>query len=124
MVVAKKRAAAVHALFLVRVGRINLPRSHLIRGCAPARRADVHQLLNSRSRTLLVLYQSEVLSLPHRSKRIGLPLLHSDGRVPRMRVLTIWRNHRGDDVLAGRQIAIVILTFAQVRHFGPSTETE
>ena len=29
-------AAAVHALFLVRVGRINLPRSHLIRGCAPA----------------------------------------------------------------------------------------
>src|SRR5207247_2587216 len=35
MVVAKKRAATVHALFLVRLGRINLPRSHLIRGCAP-----------------------------------------------------------------------------------------
>src|SRR5437773_1684553 len=82
------------------------------------RRAGVHQLLISRSRILLVLYQSEVLSLPHRSKRIGLPLLHIDGRVPRMRVLTIWRNHRGDDVLAGKQIAIVILTFDQVCHFG------
>src|SRR5207248_11225608 len=82
----------------------------------PGRRA--HQLLISRSRILLVLYQSEDLSLPHRSKRIGLPLLHIDGRVPRMRVLTIWRNHRADDVLAGRQIAIAIVTFAQVRHFG------
>src|SRR5438874_2934495 len=144
----KTKGAAVHALLLVRVGRINLPRSHLdswvrprlqfvdvldrigafpvsertrkelLVGALSPRWAGVHQLLISRSRILLVLYQSEVLSLPHRSKRIGLPLLHIDGRVPRMRVLTIWRNHRGDDVLAGRQIAIVILTFAQVRHFG------
>ena len=36
MVVAKKRAAAVHALFLVRVGRINLPRSHLDSWVRPA----------------------------------------------------------------------------------------
>src|SRR5205823_7812421 len=93
-------------------------RKELLVGALSPRWAGVHQLLISRSRILLVLYQSEVLSLPHRSKRIGLPLLHIDGRVPRMRVLTIWRNHRGDDVLAGRQIAIVILTFAQVRHFG------